>query len=281
MNSSMINAMVSMNSLQQKLDLMADNIANVNTVGYKRKESTFEDLLTTLKQQPDAFNQPGRLTPMGFNQGWGAKMTMVQSNLTQGTLNGTNLETDLAIEGNALFEVIVDQAGNRGYTRNGAFQLTVGENGDTILATKDGYPVVANVTDPNTGNIIEGNIVVPLGYSLRVNPDGTVQGVSNNGTTIELGSIKLLQPSRPAALTAVSDNLFVVADGLNVGDVLQQIVPDSENAVALRQGYLEQSNVNLTDELTELITVQRAYQLAARALSSSDTMMSLTNGLRA
>lgn len=280
MNSSMINAMVSMNGLQQKLDLLADNITNVNTVGYKRKEATFEDLLNNIKRQPDAFNQLGRLTPMNFNQGWGSKMTMVQPNLSQGPMQGTDKETDIAIEGNALFEVEVDSAGNRAYTRNGAFQLTVGANGDTILATEDGYPIVAKVRDAETGNVVEGNIVVPQGYSLRVNPDGTVLGVSSS-RTIELGSIKLLQASRPAALTAVSDNLFVIADGINVGDVVQEIVPDSENLISLRQGYLEQSNVELTDEMTELINVQRAYQLAARALSSSDTMMSLANGLRA
>lgn len=280
MNSSMINAMVSMSGLQQKLDLLADNIANVNTVGYKRKEATFEDLLTNLRSQPESFNQPGRLTPMDFTQGWGSRMTMVQPNLSQGPLQGTDKETDLAIEGNALFEVEVDDAGNRAYTRNGAFQLTVGANGDTLLATEDGYPVVASVRDAATGNRVEGNIVVPQGYNLRVNPDGTVLGVSYQ-RTIELGSIKLLQASRPAALSAVADNLFVVADGINSGDVLQQIVPDSENSISLRQGYLEQSNVELSDEMTELINVQRAYQLAARALSSSDTMMSLTNGLRA
>lgn len=280
MNSSMINAMVSMNGLQQKLDVLADNIANVNTVGYKKKEATFEDLLTNMKTQSEDFNQPGRLSPMNFNQGWGSRMTMVQPDLSQGPLRGTEKETDLAIEGNALFEVVVDDAGNRAYTRNGAFQLTVGANGDTILATEDGYPVVATLVDPVTGNLVEGRIIVPKGYSLRVNADGSVLGVSSK-QTIELGNIKMVQASRPAALTAVNDNLFVIADGINVGDVVQQVVPDSENNLSLRQGYLEQSNVELTDEMTELINVQRAYQLAARALSSSDTMMSLANGLRA
>ncbi|WP_028608266.1 flagellar hook-basal body protein [Paenibacillus harenae] len=280
MNSSMINAMVSMNALQSKLDLLADNIANVNTVGYKRKEATFEDLLTNINRQPETFSQPGRLTPMDFTQGWGARMTTVQPNLSQGPLQGTDKDTDIAIEGSAMFEVVVDPAGNRGYTRNGAFQLTVGQNGDTILATEDGYPVVARVRDADTGEWVEGNIVVPQGYELRVNPDGTVLGVSSE-RTVELGSIKLLQASRPAALTAVSDNLFIVAKGINVGDVVQEIVPDSDNLISLRQGYLEQSNVMLTDEMTELINVQRAYQLAARALSSSDTMMQLANGLRA
>ncbi|RIX51055.1 flagellar hook-basal body protein [Paenibacillus nanensis] len=278
MNASMINAMVSMNALQQKLDLISDNIANVNTVGYKKKEATFEDLLNNVKRQPEAFNLPGRLSPLNFNQGWGARMTMVQPNLAQGPMKATDLATDLAIEGNALFEVVVDDAGTRAYTRNGSFQLTLNANGDTILATDEGYPVVANVPDAD-GNIVEGNLVIPEGYTLRVNADGTVQGISSDGT-INLGSIKLLQASRPAGLTAVADNLFTIAEGINVDDVVQQIVPSLDNRIALRQGYLEQSNVELTDEMTELISVQRAYQLAARALSSSDTMLGLANTMR-
>jgi len=275
----MINAMVSMNALQQKLDVMADNIANVNTVGYKKKEVTFEDLLTNLKNQPETFNQPGRRTALDFNQGWGTKLSVIQPNLSQGPLKGTENLTDIAIEGSAMFEVTIDDANTSAYTRNGAFQLTMAANGDTILATENGYPVVANVPDAN-GNLVEGNIVVPRGYSLRVNADGTVLGVSSNNT-IELGSIKLLQVSRPAALTAVSDNLFIIADGVNPDDIVQEVTPDPDNRIALRQGFLEQSNVQLSDEMTELINVQRAYQLAARALSSSDTMMGIANSIRA
>jgi flagellar basal-body rod protein FlgG len=275
----MINAMVSMNALQQKLDVMADNIANVNTVGYKKKEVTFEDLLTNLKNQPETFNQPGRRTALDFNQGWGTKLSVIQPNLSQGPLKGTENLTDIAIEGSAVFEVTIDDANTSAYTRNGAFQLTMAANGDTILATENGYPVVANVPDAN-GNLVEGNVVVPRGYSLRVNADGTVLGVSSNNT-IELGSIKLLQVSRPAALTAVSDNLFIIADGVNPDDIVQEVTPDPDNRIALRQGFLEQSNVQLSDEMTELINVQRAYQLAARALSSSDTMMGIANSIRA
>jgi flagellar basal-body rod protein FlgG len=279
MNASMINAMVSMNALQQKLDLLSDNIANVNTVGYKKREASFEDLLTNMKSQADSMGLPGRLTPLDYNQGWGARVNLIQPNLSQGPLKSTENPSDLAIEGSALFEVEVDGAGNRAYTRNGAFQLTMRANGDTILATEDGYPVVAIVPDGN-GGFVEGNIVVPEGYSMRVDADGTVLGVSP-GDTIALGSIKLLQASRPAALTAVADNLFAIAAGINVDDVVQEIVPTMDNRIALRQGYLEQSNVQLTDEMTELINVQRAYQLAARALSSSDTMMGIANTMRA
>lgn len=278
MNSSMINAMVSMNALQQKLDVMANNIANINTVGYKKREASFQDLLYTQKNQPDTFNQPGRLSPLDFNQGWGSRLSVIQPNLTQGPLQATENPNDIAIEGNGLFEVTVN-GDTPAYTRSGAFQLTLTANGDTILATENGYPVVAIVPDAD-GNPVEGNIIVPEGYGMHVNADGTVLGVSAN-ETIELGRIKILQVSRPAALTAVSDNLFMVADGLNRDDIVQEITPDPDNGIALRQGFLEQSNVQMAEEMTELINVQRAYQLAARALSSSDTMMGLANTMRA
>lgn len=280
MNSSMINAMVSMNSLQQKLDLIADNMANLDTVGYKKKQASFEELLNTIKQQPETVNQPGRLTPLGFAQGWGSKLTAIQPNLSQGALSATGLPTDFAIEGNALFEVQVDDAGNRAYTRNGAFQLTVRANGDTILTTDDGYPVLANMTDED-GNIVQGSVVLPEGHTLQVDSTGMMRAVSSDGTSIPLGSIRLHEVMRPAALTAVTDNLFIIADGIEVGDVVQAIEPNLENGIALHQGYLEKSNVELTDEIAELIIVQRAYQLAARALSSSDTMMGLANTMRA
>ncbi|MGO4110649.1 flagellar hook-basal body protein [Paenibacillus sp. YAF4_2] len=274
MNSSMINASVSMNALQQKLDMLADNIANVNTVGYKRKEATFEDLLNNTSKQPEAFNQPGRLTSLNFNQGWGSRLSMIQPNLQQGTIKTTDKDTDLAIEGDALLEVTVNANGDRAYTRSGALQLTVDANGDTILATAEGYPVTASTAAG------EGPLVLPNGYKLRVNPDGTAQGVAKDGSTIELGSIKLVQATRPSGLTLVADNLYEIADGINVADVLQNVTPNGVNGIALRQGALEQSNVNLGDEMTDLINVQRAYQLAARALTSSDTMMGLANSLR-
>ena len=282
MNSSMINAMVSMNGLQQKLDLLADNIANVNTVGYKRKDATFEDLLTNMKQQGEAFEQPDRLTPLGFNQGWGSRLTMIQPDMTQGAVQKSDNPYDIAIQGDALFEVITDEAGTRAYTRNGAFQLTLDQNGTPILTTKEGYPLVVERPADAAGNVVEGRIEVPAGHQVRVSEDGRVQAVSADGfDIIELGRVKLVQPMKPGVLSPTADNLFVVADGLEVGDVVRAVVPDAVNRIALMQGFLEQSNVNLSHEMSELMIVQRAYQMSARALTSSDTMMGLANSLRA
>jgi len=271
MNGSMINAMVAMNSSQQKLDLLADNIANVNTVGYKRKEASFQELLTTMTNQPEDFKQAGRFSPLGFSQGWGARLVNIKHDLSQGPLFQTNEPYDVAITGNALFEVMTDDAGGRGYTRNGAWQLTIDGN-ESYLTTKDGYPIMGK-----DGNRID---IPEEAQAVRVNEDGSIEGKSAAGWDIQIGQLQLVRVVNPAMLSQVADNLYKVAPGINAADVLQEATAAADSELSIRQGYVEQSNVSLTDEMTELINVQRAYQLSARALSSGDTMLGLANNLR-
>ena len=117
---SMISAMVSMSGIQQRLDLLADNMANLNTVGFKRKEATFEDTLTRVQQQAKGMELPGRVSPRGFNLGFGSMMAGAEVNFEQGSIKQTDIPTDLAIEGNALFSVMT--AGNiKAYTRRNNF----------------------------------------------------------------------------------------------------------------------------------------------------------------
>lgn len=283
MNNSIINATVSMSALQQRLDLLAENMANVNTAGYKRKEATFQDLLTNAKQQPEAFRREGRVGPLGYNQGWGARFIQMGPDMTQGSLKETGTSTDLALEGNALFVVASDDAGGRGYTRSGAFQLTVTGQGDTILATATGYPVLGQVPVQTANGVVlrEGPIVVPEGVSLQISPEGVVDGVRADGSRTRLGQLSLVQPTRPESLVAAADNLFAVAPGTDAADVLTPVQAGEGGAVAVRQGFIEQSNVDLVEEMTELLSVQRAYQLSARALTSADTMAGLANNMRA
>jgi len=277
MNSSMINALMSMSAMQRKLDLIADNIANMNTVGFKRKTASFEDLLTTIKQQDGRFAQEGRKTPLGFTIGWGVRMTQAQLDLSQGSIQRTDNPYDLAIQGYALFEVITDDQGTRAYTRSGAFRAQLNEDGDVVVTTPEGHPVV--VRDEGGA---EGPLIVPAGYALQVDAMGRVSALSADGSDLqELGRLKLVEPVRPDALQAVSDNLFVVLAGVDVDAVIRDVQPDMGNSVRIIQGAHEQSNVKLETEMTELLMAQRAYQLSARALSSADTMMSLANQLRA
>ncbi|MFC6334929.1 flagellar hook-basal body protein [Paenibacillus septentrionalis] len=274
MNSSMIKALNSMNSYQMKLDTIADNVANSNTVGYKKKSTVFEDLLTNTKNQPEAFGLDGRRAPLGLNQGWGSRVAGISTDFSQGTFNETGVLTDLAIEGNALFEVQVDE-GTTAYTRDGSFQISINAAGEPVLTTSQGYPVMATLPDGS-----QGRIVIPDGYSMQVLSNGSVNAVNELGDSIALGQIRLVEAVRPDALIQAADNLFTVAPGAVAAQAVVQIQPDANNRLAIHQGYVEQSNVDLSTEMTDMIKVQRAYQLAARALSSSDTMMQLANNLR-
>ncbi|MCR8660478.1 flagellar hook-basal body protein [Paenibacillus endoradicis] len=274
MNSSMVNAINSMNAYQNKINTISDNVANVGTVGYKSKSAVFNDLLTTTKAQPEGFGLDGRLSPLGFTQGWGSRVTGIATDFTQGSLNQTGVLTDMAIEGDALFEVIVNDSGTKAYTRDGSFQISMNAAGQGVLTTSEGYPVSGTLADGSSGPII-----IPNGYEMQVQSDGTVLAVNNSGT-ITVGSINMVKAVRPDAMTAISDNLYAVSAGLNVDQVVARIIPNGDNKIAIRQGYLEQSNVDMATQMTDLVRVQRAYQLAARALSSSDTMMQLANNLR-
>ncbi|MBB6732306.1 flagellar hook-basal body protein [Cohnella zeiphila] len=279
MNNSMISAAASMGAMQQKLDILADNIANLNTSGYKRKNAVFEDILTNVQPHERDFQLPGRRSPLGYTQGWGARMVAQTLDLTQGPLQQTNNNTDVAIEGNALFEARSGATLNsdRVFTRQGAFQLMPTGNGDRLLVTDTGNPVVAD--DGGTDALIR----VPDGYDLNIAADGTLTAVNaDQSETLDLGKLKLVEVLKPELLQAVADNLYGVPQNVNAGDVVQavQAAPQQSGGVSIRQGFLEQSNVNLVDEMADLVTVQRAYQLNARALSSGDQMLQMATDLR-
>lgn len=288
MNNSMINSSVSMHTLQQKLDILASNIANINTSGYKKKEASFEDVLTNTKLQPQSFRKDGRLTPLGYNLGWGSKLGSIRSNFAQGPISPTQNPTDLAIQGEGLFELSVltrDANGNpvqqTAWTRNGAFQLTPSEDGTQMfLTTKEGHHVMGIDNRP---------IVMPVGTHPQIDGQGNIFAYRDGGTAgTKVGQIKLVRVVRPQLLNEMGDSLYtlpsnVTQDQQLLGTILQNVnnLPANDSdRVEVRQGYLEQSNVNLADEMAELVTVQRAFQLNARALTSADTMMNLANNLR-
>ena len=275
MNNSMISSSVSMSALQKKLDLIAENVANANTAGYKRKTSVFEDILNSVQPQHEDFLQEGRSTPLGFTQGWGMRMSALLLDMSQATLMATNLPTDLAIEGKGLFEVAVPAPGGGttpAYTRSGSFQLLPHPDGGRQLSTNTGMPVVNQDGEP---------IIVPDGYELRVQSDGTLVGVSEaDDTIIDLGRIRVVDVRMPELLRSIGDNLYVIDDIPNRENVVV-VMDELPEGTMIMQGYTEASNVSLVDELTELISVQRAYQLNARALYSADQMLGMAVRLRA
>ncbi len=285
MNHSMITSKVSMSALQQKLDMISHNISNVNTNGYKRREATFQDVLTNIKPQPDGFRQPGRLTPLGLTMGWGAKLSQTQLDLSQGSLNPTGRPLDVAIEGQGLFEVVTDEVGPDGqpvvaYTRDGSFQLSniPGDPQREYVTTSQGYLVRGTNGQP---------IAVPRGYTVEINATGRILAsdpLNPQSPAVQLGQLRLVRVENPQLLLNNGNNIYTIPDNVErdavVIDYNPDLIDNERNRISVRQFHLEQSNVNLTDEMTELMMVQRAYQLNARSIVSSDRMMDLANNLR-
>ncbi|MVP01522.1 flagellar hook-basal body protein [Paenibacillus lutrae] len=291
MNNSIINASISMQGLQQKLDILANNMANADTVGYKKKEASFQNVLTNVLGEPEGFRQNGRMTPLGLPQGWGARLVGLQSNMKQGSLNQTDNPYDLAIEGDGLFEVTVPGSQEPVWTRDGSFKLSVYEKVDPAtgartkamgLTTKDGYfvkdaannepiQIAINPADPTLQNT-----------RVRIDELGRVY-VRNQSDPADAGrmagQIKLVKVVAPQLLTEADGNYFRIPPNIAQNTVLTP-VNTTADGVAVKQGFIEKSNVSLQDEMTELIMVQRAFQLNSRAISSADTMMGLANNLR-
>ncbi len=281
MNRSMISAAVSMNALQQKLDMIANNMANMNTIGYKKREASFQDVLTqTIGQHPDMMLN-GRLTAPGLTVGGGVRLSGLRLDLSQGSLSPNENPLSVAIEGPALFEVEVPVGADGQdvqplWTRDGQFLLSYREDeGATILTNSDGYPVLS---------IDDDYIVIPENADFEIDARGIVTYTNEYGEPEMIGQIKLMRVNWPEMMVAVGSNLYGLADGVEDQDnVLQQIddFDAQENqGIAIRQYFTEESNVDLTKEMTELIMVQRAYQLNAQAISSGDMMMNLANQLR-
>lgn len=272
MNNSTIGASVSMSSLQQRLDIIADNIANMNTNGYKSKEGSFEDVLTRVQQQSKDYDQPGRSMPLGFNIGFGVRVSNITSNWEEGTPQETGNPTDLALQGNGLFGVQVN--GVTAYTRQGDFHFVPdASNADNMMLVD------------NTGNPVlntEGNpLTVRANVSAAIDESGRVLTKTGENTPVEVaGTIMIVEPLSKNALQAVNGNFYMLADGVTAQQAFIQRAPGEASAVGVRSGYLEQSNVDLSKEITEMMQIQRTYQLAARALSSSDQMLGLANTMR-
>lgn len=270
MNNSTISAAVSLASLQQRLDLIADNIANVNTAGYKSKEGSFEDVLTRVQQQSKEYDLTGRSTPLGYDIGFGVRVPTITTSWEQGALLETGKASDLAIQGSALFAVQVD--GVTTYTRQGDFHFTPDPADSTkmILVDNQDNPVLNSENKPLT---------VQAGVSVAFDEGGNVwEKKSENGPVTRVAMLKLVEPRNADVLEAVDGGRFVLASGVTSNQAFLTAAESSGPSV--RAGYLEQSNVDLNKEITDMMQVQRAYQLAAKALSSSDQMQGLANSMR-
>ena len=279
MNRMMITAANTMTQLQHKLDVISSNIANVETTGYKRKSATFSDLLfQQINNQQNPAREVGRQTPYGIRQGNGAKIAQIQSDETQGALVQTNRKLDFAFSKEYQYIKVLVQEENEAiihYTRDGAFYLSPLGGQQLALVTSDGHFVLDENNDPI---IYNGNV-----EDIHLLPGGRLRISGTGGDlTVSLGVVQVNKPQfliqAGRSLLRFPENLADL--GVTEESVLVHLTGDARNDIALTQGTLERSNVDLTEEFTNLIQTQRAYQFQARAVSLADQMFGLINGIR-
>jgi len=281
MNRTMITATNTLGQLQHKMDIISNNISNIQTTGYKRKESYFNDLLVQEFNNQKPRNEIGRLTPLGIRQGTGARISQSQLVLTQGSMKQTNRNLDIALEKEDLFfrvRVADDKGENTRFTRDGAFYLTPVTNnpGQIMLVTGKGYPVLDENDNPI---VIRGDI-----KNLTFSNEGQLKSETGNGGT-QTFNLGIVSVKKPQFLEQIGDNLLglpVNLDQLGVeeNDILSSLTGELREEISLRQGALESSNVDLSKEMTDLMNVQRQYQFNARSVTMADQMLGLINGIR-
>lgn len=250
-------AATGMRAQQTRIDVIANNLANVNTTGFKKSTSTFEDLLYNTLQDPGAQNGDGSTRPAGLQIGAGARLVSTSKVFTPGVLEETGRTLDLVITGPGLFK-LTDLAGGTVYTRDGSF--SVDANGDVVNSL---------------GLKLDPGITVPPGAKVSVGLDGTVTArVDGEEASTNVGQITLANFPNPSGLDSIGSNMLrqTVASGAAI-----EGTPGSEGLGALRQGFLEKSNVEVVNELVNLIVSQRAYETNSRAISAADDMLTTVN----
>jgi flagellar basal-body rod protein FlgG len=247
-------AKTGMEGQQTKLDAIANNLANVSTNGYKRGGVVFEDLMYQNLRSAGAASSEQSALPTGLQVGLGVRVAASTRNFSQGSLQQTGGNLDVAIKGQGFFQIQLPD-GTTGYTRDGAFQ--VDPNGQ--LVTSNGFVVQPGITIPVNAQ------------SVTIAPDGTID-VKVPGQTApqSLGQLQLASFVNPAGLVARGTHLYAetAASGTPNTDA-----PGSEGLGVLQQGFVEGSNVNVVEELVSMIATQRAYELNSKAIQTSDQML--------
>jgi flagellar basal-body rod protein FlgG len=250
-----------MQAQQTNVDVIANNIANVNTSGFKRSRPDFQDLMYQTPVAPGTASTQNTQVPTGIQIGLGVKLVAVQKLFTQGDFQSTGNSLDMVIEGDGFFQVTKPD-GTINYTRAGSFKLD--KNGQIV--TSDGYALEPAITIPaNTTSITVGN-------------DGTVSVLqAGNTTPVTVGNITIANFINPGGLMALGKNLFVNTDAS--GDATTG-TPGLEGRGTINQGFLEMSNVNIVEELANLIIAQRAFEMNTKAVTTADQMLQNINAMK-
>jgi flagellar basal-body rod protein FlgG len=247
-------AKTGLDAQQTQMTVTANNLANVNTSGFKRSRAVFDDLLYQNVSQVGAATSQNTLSPSGLQLGTGVRVVATERSYTQGNLNNTGNSLDLAIQGRGFFQVLRPD-GTLGYTRDGSFQV----NAQGQLVTSSGYPVQPAITIP-TG-----------AQSVTIATDGVVSvQIPGQTAPTQVGTLQLADFINPAGLQDVGGNLAVESASSGTA---QAANPGLNGLGTLVQGSLESSNVNVVEELVNMIETQRAYEMNSKAVQTTDQML--------
>ncbi|MCX7029553.1 MAG: flagellar basal-body rod protein FlgG [Spirochaetes bacterium] len=252
-----------MTGQQFNIDTIANNLANVNTTGFKQMRADFEDLLYQTLRLAGTPSTEVTVVPTGVQVGHGVKPGATQKIFTQGALQATGNTADIAIEGEGFFRVL-QYDGSYGYTRDGAFKID--SNGQIV--NSNGYRLMPEV-------------VLPEGFlndSLAISQDGRITvKVAGNDDPIEVGQLELYRFVNPAGLQSIGDNLMTQTNAS--GEPIAGR-PGFDGMGKVLQKYLEMSNVSVVREMVNMIVAQRAYELNSRAIQTSDSMLATATTLK-
>lgn len=248
-----------MQSQQMNLDVISNNLANVNTTGYKKSKIEFQELLYQTTREPGSEQAAGNVLPTGIQVGQGSRPVATSRIFTSGDLTQTGAQLDVAVQGDGLFQVQMPD-GTLAYTRDGAFKT----DATGRIVTSDGLPLQGGFqpVPPGTTNI-------------TISSSGLMTYTGANGTTNS--QVQLVRFNNPAGLMSLGSNLY--KESLASGPP-ELGTPGTNGFGTLNQGYLEMSNVKVVEEMVNLIMAQRAYEVNSKAVQAADEMMQLSNNLR-
>lgn len=254
-------AATGMNSMQHQIDVTSNNIANVNTTGFKQDRAEFQDLMYETLNYTAGRTSQTTINPTGIDVGLGVRISGVQKNFNEGDLTLTSNPLDLAIEGEGFFQITLP-SGETAYTRNGSFKV----NSEGTIVNGNGYPLSPEIVIPD--NVTDLSIAV----------DGTVSATNpTDGTIVDLGQILVADFINPAGLIPMGESMFMESEA---SGAVQEGVPSEEQFGSIRQGMIESSNVKLVNEMVDLITAQRAYEANSKAITTTDGMLDTVNRLK-
>ena len=246
---------------QQNVDVISNNIANVNTYGFKQDRAEFQDLVYQTLNYTAGATSESTNNPTGIDTGLGVRVAGIQKNFLQGNLNATGNTYDISIQGEGFFQ-ITTPTGDTAYSRNGAFKL----DSEGTIVNGQGYALEPEITIPS--ELVD----------ISIAQDGTVTGQdATSGETTTLGQITLVNFINPSGLSPQGDNLYLETDVS--GDPVEA-TPGEEGIGTLQQGMIEGSNVQLVTEMVNLITAQRGYEANSKAINTTDSMLQTVNALK-